>query len=87
MPTSRGAHRAAERQAGLIGYAGAAQPCEYDAAGDIKAMVKASLIAEQVAIEAMNDEKWRRRSDYAHAAGRHHGQEEEHADDMRDLLA
>lgn len=62
---------------------------EYDESGDIKAMIKANLIAERIAIEAYrlmierigDDDPTTR-----HMLVQIMAQEEEHADDMTDLL-
>ncbi|WP_211451587.1 ferritin-like domain-containing protein [Collimonas antrihumi] len=63
---------------------------EYDDAGDVKSMIKANLIAERVAIEAYR--QMIERIGDSDPTTRHMlvgimAKEEEHADDMRDLLA
>jgi bacterioferritin len=63
---------------------------EYDDAEDIKAMIKANLIAERVAIEAyrqMIEQIGETDPTTRHMLVGIMAMEEEHADDMRDLLA
>lgn len=71
------------------GFARRAQPCRYDDSSDLKAMVRANLVAERIAVEAYRqmitligdkDPTTRRMLEGILA------DEEEHADELKDWL-